>query len=143
PLKSHVNLTGAFAINDAGDIAVIGTNDLGSANNLYLLRGSQLELDPASLAFGNQGVGTASAARTVTVTNRTDAVVAINNIKLAGTGAGQFSFTSTCGSAVVANGSCAIKIKFKPTSTGKKSATLSVNGGGNGLRVVSLSGKGV
>ena len=49
PLKSQVVLSNAFAINDAGDIAVVGTN-----GHLYLLRGSQLALDPTSLAFGNQ-----------------------------------------------------------------------------------------
>ena len=140
PLKSQVTLTTAFAINDAGDIAAVGS---GTSKRLYLLRGSLLALDPVSLAFGNRQVGTSSAARTVTVQNRTDGVVAINNIKLAGPGAGQYSYSSNCGSSVVANGRCAIKVTFHPTSKGSKSATLSVNGGGNGLRVVQLSGTGV
>ena len=138
PLKSSVDLADAFAINYAGDIAVVGSN-----SHLYLLRGSQLALDPATLAFGNQAVGTSSAPKTVTVQNRTDSVVAISNIKLAGAGARQYSYTSSCGSSVIGNGSCTIKVTFHPASKGVKSATLSVNGGGNGLRVVSLAGKGV
>jgi probable HAF family extracellular repeat protein len=137
PLRPYVYLIDAFAINDAGDIAAVG-----NSSHIYILRGSQLALDPTSLTFGNQTVGTASAPRTVTVQNRTDSVVAITNIKLAGTGAKQFAYTSTCGNSVAGNGSCAIKVTFKPASRGAKSATLSVNGGGNGLRVANLSGKG-
>jgi probable HAF family extracellular repeat protein len=137
PLRNSVYLSDAFAINDAGDIAVISSGGVA-----YILRGSQLALDPTSLAFGGQKVGSSSAPRTVTVQNRTDAVVAITNIKLGGSGASQFAYTSTCGSSVPGNGSCAIKVSFKPASTGAKLATLSVNGGGNGLRVVNLAGKG-
>ena len=143
PLRSYVYLIDAFAINNAGDIAVVGVDTRTNSNHGYVLRGSQLALDPTALAFGNQAVGSATAPRTVTVQNRTDSVVAITNIKLAGTGAKQFAYTSNCGSSVPGNGSCAIKVTFKPTSKGAKSATLSVNGGGNGLRVVTLAGKGI
>ncbi len=142
PHFGYVYLTDAFSINDAGDIAVIGLDTRTNSSHPYILRGSQLALDPTSLTFGNQPMGTSSAPRTVSVQNRTDAVVAINNIALAGGGAKQFVYTSNCGSSVPGNGSCAIKVTFKPTSKGAKSATLSVNGGGNGLRVVDLAGKG-
>ena len=142
PLHSTVYLTDAFAINDAGDIAVIGQDSRTQASRAYILRGSQLALDPTSLAFGKQKVGTTSAARTVTVQNRTRSAVGITNIKLAGSGAKQFAYTSKCGSSVPGNGSCAIRVIFKPTSKGAKSATLSVNDGGNGLRVVDLAGTG-
>jgi len=37
---------------------------------------------------------------------------------------------------------CTIKVMFKPTTKGGKSAVLNVNGGGGGLRSVKLSGTG-
>jgi probable HAF family extracellular repeat protein len=144
-LKPYVKLVSGLAINDAGDIVARGTDsrDGNYVNHEYFLRGSNLALNPRALAFGNQKVGTTSATKSVTVQNVSSSVVPIASIALAGAAAGQFLSTNTCGSSVVAKGSCTIKVTFKPTSKGAKTATLSVNGSGGGLRVVNLSGTGI
>lgn len=142
PLEPYVVLVSAEKINDAGDILAYGYDTRGGGSGTYFLRGSSLGLDPRSLAFGNQAVGTLSAVRGVTVQNRTTATVAITSIVLQGSAPGQFVTTNDCGSSLAGQASCTIKVRFKPTGTGAKSAILSVNGGGGGLRTVTLAGSG-
>ena len=105
-------------------------------------QGTVLTLSPRSLAFGNQPINTTSTVKSVTMTNASPKAVAIGNIKLAGTGATQFSSTNNCGASLAGNTSCTINVKFRPTTKGGKSATLNVNGGGGGLRTVTLTGTG-
>ncbi len=142
PLRPYVTLRSAEAINDAGQILANGDDSRTGLSHAYFLQGTVLTLNPRSIAFANQAVNSSSAAKSVTVTNTSAKAVAITSIALTGTGSNQFSSTNNCGSSVVGNGICTIKVTFKPTSKGKKTATLSVNGGGGGLRVVSLTGTG-
>jgi probable HAF family extracellular repeat protein len=142
PLKAHVTLTRGVFINDSGNILAQGT-DSRTGEGLYLLQGTVLTLTPRSIAFGNQRINTASAAKLVTVTNTSSKAVAITGVALSGTASGQFSFTHTCGKSLAAHASCAIKITFRPTSKGAKYALLNVNGGGGGLRSVRLTGNGI
>jgi len=101
-------------------------------------------LKPASLAFGNQVHNTTSAPKTVTLTNTGASPLPVNSRKLGGTNPGQFLIqSSTCPVTVAVGASCAIRIAFMPTSTGYKSATLTVQaGGGAGSHSVSLTGRG-
>ncbi len=151
PLKPYVTLDGGLAIccvahnmfiNDSGDILSEGVDSRTRVVGLYLLQGTVLTLDPRSRAFGNQPINTASAAKSVTVTNTSPRVVAITSIALTGTAAGQFASTNNCGSSLAGHATCMIKVSFKPTTKGAKSATLNVNGGGGGLRSVKLTGTG-
>jgi probable HAF family extracellular repeat protein len=143
PLRPYVTLTNGQFINDSGDIAAEGSDSRTGLDDVYLLQGTVLTLAPRSLAFGNQPVHTTSAAKSVTMTNTSAKVVAIASINLNGTAAGQFAATNNCGSSLVGHATCTIKVTFKPTTKGAKSASLSVNGGGGGLRVASLAGTGV
>lgn len=142
PLEPYVVLVSAEKINDAGDILAYGYDTRGGGSGTYFLRGTSLGLDPRALAFGNQAVGTLSAIRSVTVENRTTSAVAVTSIALQGSTPGQFVATNDCGSSLAGQASCTIKVRFKPTTTGAKSATLTVNGGGGGLRTVTLAGRG-
>jgi probable HAF family extracellular repeat protein len=142
PLKSFVTLTAAHFINDVGDIIADGTDSRTGKSEPYLLQGTVLTLDPRSLAFGSVKVGVTSAAKTVTVTNTSAKAVAITSVALTGANANQFSSSNNCPSSLGAHSTCALKVMFKPTSKGAKSAFLNVNGGGGGLRSVSLSGTG-
>ncbi len=143
PLKPFLVLNWAADINDAGDIMAYGADSrVVGLPKTYLLRTSALALEPHALAFGNQRVGTESASKSITVQNRSTSAVAITSIALAGAGASQFARTDNCASSVPPKGSCTIKATFKPTTKGAKMATLSVNGGGGGLRVVNLTGTG-
>lgn len=142
PLKPYVTLTSGDFINAQGDIVADGTDSRTGVGDLYLLQGTVLTLAPRALAFGSQRVGTTGASKSVTVTNTGNKAAAITSIAVTGTAAGQFAQTNTCGKSLAAHATCPIKVTFKPTAKGAKSAYLNVNGGGGGLRTVSLSGTG-
>ena len=89
--------------------------------------GTTAKLSPTSLSFGTVEVGTASAAKTVTLTNVGTTTLSIIGIAITGTNAGDFAQTHTCGSSLAAGGSCAINVKFKPTASGTRTAALSVS----------------
>jgi probable HAF family extracellular repeat protein len=142
PLKPYITLTSGEFIDQYGDIVADGTDSRTGKGDLYLLQGSVLTLSPRALAFGNVKSGTASAAQSVTMTNTSSKASAIASITQGGASANQFTSTNNCGNSLAAHAVCTIKVTFKPTSKGAKVATLSVNGGGGGLRVVNLSGTG-
>jgi probable HAF family extracellular repeat protein len=142
PLKPYITLTSGEFIDQYGDIVANGTDSRTGKSDLYLLQGSVLTLNPRVLAFGNVKTGTASAAKSVTMTNTSAKAAAISSITLAGAAANQFTSTNNCGKSLAGHAVCTIKVTFKPTSKGAKAATLSVNGGGGGTRVVNLTGTG-
>ena len=101
-------------------------------------------VSPTSLAFGSVRRGTISAARIVTVTNTGTVVLPISSVTLGGTNPGQFARTNNCPSQVPVGQSCTVSVVFKPTSTGNKSATLTIKpGGGASAKAVGLSGTGI
>ncbi len=101
-------------------------------------------VSPTSLAFGNQAVNTASAPRVVTLTNGGSTTLTINGAALGGTNPGQFSLANLCGPSLAAGASCTMSVTFAPTSTGTKSATLTITDSGTGSpRTVPLSGTGI
>src|SRR2546427_24781 len=67
--------------------------------------GTTAKLSPTSLSFGTVEVGTASAAKTVTLTNVGTTTLSIIGITITGTNAGDFAQTHTCGSSLAAGGS--------------------------------------
>jgi predicted acylesterase/phospholipase RssA len=97
---------------------------------------------PTSVAFGSEQTNVRSAAMLVTVTNTGNAPLLITSIALSGQDPRLFSQINTCRSSVAVGAACTISVVFKPTSTGSKTATLSVNGGA-GTQSVALSGTGV
>ena len=101
-----------------------------------------LTLDPRSLAFGNQPIHTTSAAKTVTMTNTSAKIVAITNIALKGRLPGISLQPITAGVRLAGHATCTIKVTFKPTTKGVKSATLNVNGGWGERCSVTLTGTG-
>jgi parallel beta-helix repeat protein len=92
---------------------------------------------PSALNFGSVATGATSAAQTVTVANPTGSAAAVSSIAASG----DFAQTNTCGSSIAANGSCTVSVTFKPTATGSRSGSLTVNAGGV-TNTVSLSGTG-
>ena len=79
----------------------------------------RVALSATSLAFGNQAIGSTSAARTVTVTNTGIAALKVTGVTVAGTDPGQFTATPAAGCASIAGGgSCLVSVQFKPTSAG-------------------------
>jgi hypothetical protein len=99
-----------------------------------------------SLNFGNQLVGTTSAAQTVTLTNTGTATLTFSGSGIAITGAnsGDFAETNTCGSSVAAGANCTISITFKPAATGARNGSLSVTDNASGSpQSIPLTGNGV
>lgn len=125
-----------------------GTGQLGlvaaSANGALLFLQSPASLSPSSLAFGNENVGTRSKPQTDTLTNIGSSSLAIEKIGITGANAKDFAQTNNCPSSLPAGKSCGIKVTFKPTQQGQRSASLSVSYKGSGSpATVPLSGTGV
>lgn len=93
--------------------------------------------DPALLpTFGDIVVGATSSVKSVTVTNAGTGALTITNVVLAGSQAGDFLLdpANTCvGTPVAAGGTCLIRVRFKPTDIGNRSADVMVydNADGN------------
>jgi hypothetical protein len=92
------------------DVKLSGTGTGGSA--------SPLTLTPASLAFSSQAVGTASAAKTVTVQNTSASSVTISGIAASGNFTAAGSGAAPCGGALAATASCTFSVTFVPSVTG-------------------------
>ena len=101
-------------------------------------------VSPTSLAFGSETTLVASAPMLITVTNTAAVALPITSITLSTTSPHPFSQTNTCGTSVAVSATCTISVVFNPSSTGSKTAKLSVNAGnGAGTQTVALSGTGV
>jgi hypothetical protein len=102
-------------------------------------------LDPTSLSFGDQPVGTTSSPLAVALTNSGNANLVVTSI----TATSPFSVApgGTCsGASVAPNSGCIINVVFAPSSVGAVTGTLSVSdnsGGVNSTQTASLSGTGV
>jgi hypothetical protein len=86
---------------------------------------------PASLAFGNEYEGAASATKTLTIKNIQKTVpLTINSITISGTDAADFAWVGgTCAispNILGAGKSCTITITFTPSAQGSRTASLSV-----------------
>ena len=83
-------------------------------------------VNPASLTFATQALGTKSAAQTVTLTNNQSTTLKVTSI----TTTGDYSVTSTCPKSpltLAAGASCTASVIFKPTAQGTRTGTLSFN----------------
>jgi hypothetical protein len=104
--------------------------------------GTAVSLSPASLSFGGVAVGN-STTLPVTLTNLGSAMVHLWQLDMSGTNAGDFSQTNNCGASVAAQGSCTITVKFTPSASGTRTASLLLlDDGGGSPQAVGLSGSG-
>jgi trimeric autotransporter adhesin len=127
----------------AGAISI--TDNAGNSPQSVVLTGfgTYVRLNPTSLKFGNQPVGTKSLPKRITLSNKGSVAVSITEIAFTGTNAADFAETNTCGTTVAAGASCFIQVTFTPSAKGNRTATLSVtdNGGGSPQKV-SVGGTG-
>src|SRR5207245_2674908 len=106
-------------------------------------------LSATSSAFGNQRVGTTSAAQNLTLTNNGGTPLNLTSITITGAQAADFAFAAgnTCptGAGSVAPGaSCTISISFSPAATGARTATVTITDDAPGSpQSVSLAGTGI
>ena len=119
----------------------VGAFLLAGAEVAKLASSSQVALVPASVNFGSQSLGTASAPQTVSITNTGGASLAITNITVSG----DFSISAkTCGSSLAVGASCSVTIVFQPQAVGTRTGTLWVyDNGAASPQKVSLAGTGI
>jgi hypothetical protein len=97
-------------------------------------------LNPTSLAFGNQPVGSRSATKTITLTNNGSAPLTVGEVRVIGPNAGDLGITAeTCRGASIAPGAtCSVSIAFSPTAVGRRTASLEFNDNAPGSSTVPL-----
>ena len=144
------NFTATFAPTVAGgasgslSVVSTATNSPATVSLSGTAIAPTVSLSPSSVAFGNQSVGTTSAAQTVTLTNTGNATLTITSVTVTGTNATDFAQTNTCGSSVAAGGNCTISVTFTPSASGSRAASLTITDNASGSpQSVSLSGTGV
>jgi len=98
-------------------------------------------ITPTTLTFGNQVVGTTSAAQTVTVSNNGEFPLIFSNIAMNGDFAG--ATLAQCPSIGEEAPSCVFSITFKPTATGTRTGTITFTDNATGSpQTVTLTGTG-
>ncbi len=105
--------------------------------------GTWMELSPKSENFGNEVVGTTSAPKKIELINKGSTAVNITSISITGADASDFAETNNCGSGVAGGGNCVIKVTFTPSTTGKRTAQVSVSDNSGGSpQTATLEGNG-
>jgi sugar lactone lactonase YvrE len=95
--------------------------------NLTITSSNVATLSTASVNFANsQSVGSTSPTQPLTLTNNGSAVLSIASIAITGTNSGDFGQSNNCGSSLAGGASCTINVAFTPTTTGARTATLTV-----------------
>jgi hypothetical protein len=124
--------TGALTIsaNVSGGALTVALTGTGAPSGV-------ISLTPASLNFGNWGVGVTSTALPVTANNSGSPAIPFTSAI-----SGPFSISSNvCGSSVPATGSCLLTVEFTPTQAVPATGTLTFTDS-LGTQTVSLSGTG-
>lgn len=131
------NLTGSIDLTDdaAGSPHSIGLSGTG-------VSAAGVQLSATTRDFGNQLMGSTSAAQTVTLTNSGDLDLTISSI----VAAGDFSRTTTCPvspTTLAGGANCTMTITFAPTATGVRDSTLTITHNAAGSpHIVTLKGMG-
>jgi hypothetical protein len=94
-------------------------------------------VSPASLLFPEQLLNNKSAGQVVTIDNTGGTAVSNKGVTVTG----DFAETTTCTSTLAASGKCTVTVTFKPTATGTRVGTLTINLSA-GTHTVSLGGIG-
>lgn len=102
-------------------------------------------LSAATLSFGNQGVASTSAAKTLTLTNNNSVALDFASIIIGGTNYNDFNQSATtCGTTLAGHASCTISVTFTPSTLAPESGTLTVtDDAGNSPQSATLTGTGV
>ena len=130
------------AVSGLGGVVTLGAGD--EADHGLVVQGAFASVSPAGLAFGSQLTGTASAPRSVTVTNSGPAPLSISGDSLTGAGAFHTTTDNCAGATLAAGASCQTVLDFAPTAPGAATASLALQStAANALAPVALSGSGL
>ena len=110
----------------ATDIALNANVASAGGDNTVTLQSAGSLGPAAGLSFGFVGVGS-TGTQTATLTNTGSVVLTATGVSLAGPDASSFSIgTNGCTGAVAVSGSCNVQVRFTPTATGDRTASLVV-----------------
>src|SRR4029077_5704291 len=136
-----VTFTPSAAGTRSGSV-VIRDNAAGSPHVISLTgfgTGAGVSLNPGTLVFSSQLVGTSSAAQSVTLTNTGNSALTVSGIQVTG----DFAQTNNCPSSLAAASSCAINVTFTPVAPGTRTGSLIINDNVQGTpQTVNLTGTG-
>jgi hypothetical protein len=100
-------------------------------------------LNPTSLTFSSQALGTTSSPQTITITSSGTASLVISAIGVSG----DYKQSNTCGTlpkTLAPLATCAVAVNFAPTANGTRTGTLTINDNtAIGVESASLTGTGV
>jgi hypothetical protein len=100
-------------------------------------------LSARSERFGQQAVGTTSAAQTLTITNRGSAPLVISRVEVAGHARHAFVLDDRCEHPIARRSDCHIEVRFEPGQTGRRTARLRlVTNAAHQPRPIRLAGRG-
>ena len=98
-------------------------------------------VSPTSIAFGNEAIGSTSAAHRVTLKNGQASPISITSIS---TNLADYAETNTCPASLKAGATCGISVTFTPSVQGARNATLTVvDSGLSSPQTVTLTGSGL
>jgi hypothetical protein len=86
-----------------------------------------IQLNPSSLVFPAQSLGTTSAPEIVTITNGDNAVTGFTVGNLTGPNLGEFAQTTNCPSTLAPGVQCTVTVTFTPTSSGVGTASIQLS----------------
>jgi len=144
-------LTVQFAPATPGSkLATLSLAELGGGTATAQVTGTSLanpalRLSPATNNFNSVTVGS-SATVTFQVSNDGDVASSVPSVTIGGVDVAQFSIptgSNGCTAAIPAKGSCMIGVRFAPTSTGAKAASLTVSATAGGTTTATLAGTGL
>jgi hypothetical protein len=136
-------------LNGDGRLDLAATNFLSPGGTTVALNTAAAVLSPApsALTFGEQPVSTIGDSHGLVLSNTGgDIPLRVSSIKIVGANPDDFiKTTDACNGATVApNASCAVNVRFAPTATGSRTATLRVTDNAPGSpHDIALSGTGV
>jgi hypothetical protein len=123
-------------------ILTITDNSAGSPRTIALSGQpgqTTLSVSPASLSFGNQAVGSTSAAQTVTLQNTGTLNVLISRVAVST----PFLETNTCGNSVAVGQQCSITVTFAPVAASAATGSLTIaDNATDNPQIVALTGTG-
>jgi len=137
--------TGSVTVNHARGTATDGIDTLFNIEQLRFADQTVslvpvLTATPASVAFGNQNLGTTSATQNVTINNPSAGAVPITGVTISGAG---FSIAgNACPASLNSGASCVIGVRFSPVTVGGVSGSLVISTPTGGVNVP-LSATGV
>jgi hypothetical protein len=90
-------------------------------------RAATVQVDLTTLSFGSQPTSTLSLPQTITVINTGNAPLTISGLTFGGAAANDFLVgSSSCGGSVAASASCQLTVRFAPSASGARAATLEI-----------------